>query len=49
MDAYWKGLVTQIKTLTSHPDALVNVCWFWEKKDIVSAVEGLTVDPELTK
>jgi hypothetical protein len=39
----------QIKTLSSQPNALVKVRWFWGKKDITSEIEGLTLDPELKK
>lgn len=51
MNEYWKGLVTEIKTLTSRPDALVKVRWFWGKKDITSAIEDIehTVDPKLKR
>jgi hypothetical protein len=50
-DEYWKGLVTEIKTLTSAsgPDALVKVRWFWSKKDIASTIKGVKVDPKLKR
>jgi len=49
MDEYWKGLVTEIKTLTSQPDALVKVRWFWSKEDIIAAIEDAMVDPKLER
>jgi hypothetical protein len=49
MDEYWKGLVTEIKTLTSRPDALVKVCWFWSKKDIIAEIEDAMIDPKLKR
>lgn len=48
IDAYWKGLVVQIRTLTSQP-ALVRVRWLWGKEDIASEIEGQAVDPKLMK
>lgn len=50
LDEYWKGLVTEIKTLTSRLDALVMVRWFWAKRDIESAIKGVRmVDPKLKR
>ena len=49
IDDYWKGMVENIKIFSSDHNPLVQVRWFWGKKDIEKTLVGMRVDSKLRR
>jgi hypothetical protein len=49
LDDYWKGMVENIRIFSPDDNPLVQVRWFWAKKDIEEALRGMRVDRNLRR
>lgn len=48
MDQLWKGIVVEIRKAPSQKDAILNVTWFWAKRDIERVIKGKPIGEDLS-
>jgi hypothetical protein len=49
INEYWKGIILGMKMLPFCKDVLVNVLWFWSRKDIEKDIEDMNAPKDLKR